>query len=1005
MHRPFDRSILADFSQEVRTEIPAILDAVAQSIGTDGTPEHLQEAFRLMHTIKGASAVVGLATLSHLASELEGMLERAVAAGPPLAEDLAVLVTEATADFGEYVEACVADIPTHAIVARIVAALRRFDGLPPDGDATAVAALLEADQSEPTRVPESKVNPVEPPEQAASMSVDDMEIDVRPSAVDSSDLAVVFREEAHEHLQTIAGVMSRLRIAPDDREALQELRRSVHTLKGAAGMVGFIAVKELAHRVEDLLDRLYEGTPSMTADTQRTLFGAADSFDDLISGSGDEEALRSRVRGLYRSLDALLASSPEPFSAATVEIVADALEARSEEPVPPLDTPEPGEPIAQTALSPAVDDLAVAELRSARDRRTGLERRGPDRPRRNTAGQVVRVPFDRLDDVVKLVGELVINRSTFEQHFGGLIRQVDELAFSMARLRRVAAKLESQYEVRALATRSAGIQSPSQANEPRLATFSTHGFDELEFDRYTEFHLLSRELTETASDINTAGARLRDTITDFDSDLTRLGRLTGEVQDKVMQFRMLPLATLATRLERTVRVTAEDRGKHARLILEGDSIALDKTVLEEMADPLLHLLRNAVDHGIETPAARRAAGKPEGGRVVVRAYYEGTQVVIQIEDDGNGLDVERIRATAVTNGLVDAEEAPRLTDQEVYAFIFAPGFSTASEISQISGRGVGMDVVRARVDRLNGQISTRSTQGRGTVFTVRLPRTLAIMRVLLVRAGTQSFAVPMGAVLSIVKLGPTAVNRLGTESVINVEGLAHPLVVLAESLGFHAPDSEQDRPILIVSLGDRRIAVAVDEILESRDAVVKTLGGHLRRVHGFTGATLLGDGSVVLIVNPDDLARESAQAPVIRRVSPRSTDRDSYTIMVVDDSLSVRHVLSGLCKKAGWNVVQARDGVEALEVLHRTPRNPDVILLDIEMPRMDGYELTSTLRAQPAHQDIPIVMITSRAGDKHRQKAMALGATEYVVKPFQEDKLTELIDGLARKTRSEGAAA
>ena len=999
MNRPLDKDILVDFVCEVRLAIPAILEAVAQSSTTDATPEQLHEAYRLMHTMKGASAMAGLSTLSHLVDNVEDMLDRAVAAGPPLPGEVAALVADATAGFGAYVEACLNDSPTIDIVARLVAALRRFDGLPEDGDGAAAAQLLKAGGESPdTETASGTTPPAELPS-----ALDDFDIDVRPAAVASSELADVFREEAHEHLHTIAAAVGHLRTSPDEREALQELRRSVHTLKGAAGMVGFTALKELAHRMEDLLDRLYEGSSSMTPEAQRALFGAADAFDDLVSGTGDDEALRAHVRGLYRSFEVLLSAPEQPAVSVSVPSQAPPPAASAQRPMVSL--PLGARPAPAVSPEPAAEDeLAEAELRKPGDRRRHTRRR--DDAKGRNSGQIVRVPFERLDDVVKLVGELIINRSTFEQHYGGLIRQVEELGFSMDRLRRVAAKLESQYEVRALATESGGSAHRSSANGPRLATFTTHGFDELEFDRYTEFHLLSRELTETASDISTVGARLRDTITDFDSDLTRLGRLTGEVQDKVMQFRMLPLATLATRLDRTVRVTAEDRGKMARLVLEGDDIALDKAVLEDMSDPLLHLLRNAVDHGIESPAVRRAAGKPELGHVVVRAYYEGTQVVVQIHDDGAGLDVERIRATAMKNGLVDAEAAAGLTDQDVYAFIFMPGFSTAAELSQISGRGVGMDVVRAKVDRLKGQLRIESTPGQGTTFTVRLPMTLAIMRVLLVRAGAQTFAVPMAAVLSIVKVGPDHTSRFGREVVVRVEGATHRLIELADSFGLPASaDVEHDRPVLIVNLGDRKMAVAVDEIVDSRDAVVKTLGGHLRRVHGFNGATLLGDGSVVLIVNPDDLVRHAAKPRAGPKPAVRTVVREPYTIMVVDDSLSVRHVLSGLVKKAGWTVAQARDGVEALELLHRAPRNPDVILLDIEMPRMDGYELTSTLRAQSAHQHIPIVMITSRAGEKHRQKAMALGATDYLVKPFQDDELLALIDKLAKHSRSAGAAA
>jgi chemosensory pili system protein ChpA (sensor histidine kinase/response regulator) len=1001
MSRPFDRNLFIDFAAEVRSMIPALLDDVVSASALDGTPEQVYDAFRAVHTIKGAAGLAGLSVLSHLANQLEEILDRAVTAGPPLAQPTMMLIATAAARIEAYLDARLADQPTDTIVAELLADVRRFDGLPEAGDAAAVAELFEASGEMPSSSAPAADAPPVLPSPPATVAAEDFEIDVRPSSLASSDLAEVFSEEAHEHLRTISGAVSQLRSSATDTDALQELRRAVHTLKGAAGTVGFKAVSQLAHRMEDLLDRLSEGTASMTSEAQRVLFAAADAFDDLISGTGDDTALTSTLRSLYRSYDALLAGPMEAPAVAAVGAAVAASSART------ADVPAHGggTPARDARTDDAAETITLPELRSSADRRQGDRRKSGDR---RGAGQAVRVPFERVDDVVKLVSELVINRSTFEQHFGGLIRQVDELGLSMARLRRVAAKIESEYEVGALAGQGASVTERTLGSGPRLATFATHGFDELELDRYTEFHLISRELTETASDIHTVGSRLRDTIEDFESDLTRLGRLTGDVQDKVMQFRMLPLATLATRLERTVRVTAADRGKQAHLVLEGEHIALDKAMLEGMSDPLQHLLRNAVDHGLETPDVRRAAGKPESGRIVVRAYYEGTQVVIEIQDDGAGLDAGRIRSTAVARGLVDAQAAQRLTDEEVLAFVFEPGFSTARELSEISGRGVGLDIVKSMAEKLKGRIRVDSTPGQGARFTVRLPMTLAVARVLLLRAGGQTLAMPMGAIVQIVKLGPTAIGRIDAERVVTIEGRAHPMVVLADVLGLpHAPESDEvERPILIVNLGDRRIAVAVDEIVESRDAVVKTLGGHLRHVQGVTGATLLGDGAVVLILNPADLAREVARPRAARSVSSKlAGGHDPYTVMVVDDSLSVRHVLSGLVRKAGWNVLQARDGVEALEVLQRAARNPDVILLDIEMPRMDGYELTSTLRGQDGYRDIPIVMLTSRAGDKHRQKAFALGATDYLVKPYQDDVLLERVERLARTSRAKGAAA
>jgi chemosensory pili system protein ChpA (sensor histidine kinase/response regulator) len=789
------------------------------------------------------------------------------------------------------------------------------------------------------------------------VSVSPVHLDLLPSEDVPPELAEVFAQEAAEHLQTIARVTATLSPSSDDRESVQELRRAVHTLKGAAGVVGYKVASKLAHCMEDLLDRLYEGTAVLTPQAVRLLATASDTLDESINGGTDATTLRTTVARLFGEFEAIVGGSkdaPRSTDDASTQ------------------TADQSAPSTVNPAAAAADTTSIADQAHAPERRSGVDRR-------NTP-QVLRVPVARLDDLVRSVSELVLNRSTFEQHYAALLAQVEELKFSAARIRKVAQKLEADYEVRALAGNS--------------MSGGGDGWDALEFDRYTDFHLLTRELTETASDIATVSARVSDGIDDFEGDLTRLGRLTREIQDRTLEFRMLPLRTLTTRLERTVRVTADACGKRVEFAIEGEDVTLDKSLLEHMADPLLHLLRNAVDHGIETAERRRAAGKPEHGRIVVRGFHDGTDVVIEVEDDGKGLDVERIRRTAVERGLVGEAEAANLAPDALFDYIFEPGFSTASKVSEISGRGVGMDVVKSAVVRAGGRIQIESRPGAGVTMSIRAPMTLAITRVLLVRAGGQTFGLPLGAVVQIVRPHPTAISSVGPDRVLTVDGKPHRLRDLADVLGLpRAVDAPTTQPVLIANLSGRRIALAVDAILHSRDAVVKSLGTHLRRVPGIWGATLLGDGTVVLILNAADLggAAEDARVRVVARPTVASLESRKYTVLVVDDSLSMRHVLSTTIKKAGWNVLQARDGLDALETIHRSTQPPDAILLDIEMPRMDGYEFLSTIRANAAYATLPIVMLTSRGSDKHRDKAKALGATGYLVKPFREDVLIETI--------------
>ena len=628
------------------------------------------------------------------------------------------------------------------------------------------------------------------------------------------------------------------------------------------------------------------------------------------------------------------------------------------------------------------------------------------------SGEYVRVPLERLDELVRLVSELIVNRSTFEQHFGRYTHEVDELALSTDRLKRISTKLETDYAVGALvgqgATAYIGAGEPSLPRTP--ASNGGYGeFDTLEFDRYSEFHLMSRDLSETSSDINSVENQLGTLIGDFDGYLNRLGRLTSEVQDRLMRLRMVPLATIATRLHRTVRVTASKKGKQAELILEGERVEFDKTVIEEIIGPLEHLLRNSVDHGIEPAALRQAIDKPLRGQIRLKAYYEGTEVVIQVLDDGAGLDPDLIRAKAVETGYVKEAEAPDWTDEDLYSLIFQPGFSTASEVSEVSGRGVGLDILKSAVSRMKGTVHVDSSAGQGVTFTLRLPMTLAITRVLLVKAHGQTFAIPLGAVTQILRIDADQIERIGHEPVIRVEGRVLPAVRLGGALALQTPEdaSVKRHPVLVVQIGERRFGLVVDRLLEAREVVVKTLGSLLRRVRGVTGATLMGDGSVVLIINPTDLIQDADAAKISHRAAtrtPAAIQSQAFDVLVVDDSLSVRRVLSSLITSVGWNPIAAKDGVEALEILQRGTRRPDVVLLDIEMPRMDGYELTSTLRGQDAYRDLPIVMLTSRAGEKHRKKAFDLGATDYLVKPYQEETLLSVVRRVVQESREEASS-
>ncbi len=790
-----------------------------------------------------------------------------------------------------------------------------------------------------------------------------------------SEFLEVFMLEAEDHLRTLHQVLPLLVDQPANRAFIQEIRRSAHSLKGSAGMVGFSEITRLAHRMEDLLDLLYDGEMSLNAEKLNLLFLSTDALEDMTSGKVNTRTLDS----LYAEYDQLLGSE---------EV---AVEEQAEEFEEEIADIEDGQAETADVESVQLDAPTVA----------GLQKQG----------QFMRVPIKRLDELVKLVTELIIARSSFEQRLTDFSQQLRELQSSSNRLRRVSSKMEIQYEASTLGSGLSSLTpvsfaAASAAGVPMtpLMNVNTHGFDDLEFDRYTEFHLALRELSETASDVQTLDAELVALRTDFEAYLGRQKHLYSEIQDKLMRMRMVPVSTLEARLQRAVRTVSSQRGKRVRLIIEGEGTQLDKTALEELADPFLHMLRNAIDHGIEMPGERYARGKEETGTIKLRAYTEGTQVVIQISDDGRGIDPESLRSTAIAKGYLSVIDAVRMSDEELYSLIFLPGFSTAQELSEISGRGVGLDVVRATVHGLKGHLTVDSRTGEGVTFTLRLPMTLAVMRGLLARAGNQMFAIPVSGVTQVARIAHEDVDIVGGEEVARVGGKVYPLMHLGRLLNLAYPvdESVRRRPVLIMTIDDREVAVAVDDTLGAREIVVKNLGNHLRQVHGVTGATLMGDGSVILILNVPELVRGATRAKTDTGPLPpmkQQTARRALTVMVIDDSPSVRRVVTSLLQNAGWKTVQAKDGLDAFETLPQLPALPDVILLDIEMPRMDGYEFLSTLRKQEAYSHLPVAILTSRAGQKHREKAFELGADEYIVKPYRDDALIELLSRLARQPR------
>ncbi|OFZ88827.1 MAG: hypothetical protein A2V78_09680 [Betaproteobacteria bacterium RBG_16_64_18] len=592
---------------------------------------------------------------------------------------------------------------------------------------------------------------------------------------------------------------------------------------------------------------------------------------------------------------------------------------------------------------------------------------------------MLRVRADMVDRLVNQAGEVSIARSRIEGEMRGLRSAVQELTDNVVRLRSQLREIEIQAE----------SQMQSHMQEIRDAK---QEFDPLEFDRFTGFQEVTRLMAESVNDVQTVHQNLIHAVDQTEAGLQAQARLNRDLQQNLMRVRMVPFSSLSERLYRIVRQTAKELGKRVNLDIGGAQVDLDRSVLERITAPLEHLLRNAVMHGIEPPAGRRAQGKPDIGEIRLEVAQEGNDVLLALADDGRGLDIERIRATAVSMGLIGERAA--LSEAEVADFIFLPGFTTATVVTEIAGRGVGMDVVRTEVVALGGRVELEFRKDKGTRFAIYLPLTLAVTQAVLVKGGGRTYAIPSAMVEQVqqLKAEPLALAHAAREA--QWQSRRYPFHFLAHLLDVRAayPESRRTSPVLFLRSGSNAIALQVDEIVgSSQEIVVKPVGPQLQRIAGITGATVLGSGEIALILNPVLLGlRELAAAAPAEAVVPVARP----TVMVVDDSLTVRKITSRLLAREGYEVVVARDGVEAMEKLQDVV--PDVMLVDIEMPRMDGFDLTRNVRADRRLAAVPIIIITSRTAEKHQNYAREIGASAFLGKPYQEDELLARIAGFVR---------
>jgi chemosensory pili system protein ChpA (sensor histidine kinase/response regulator) len=933
--------------------------------------EALTTIRRGFHTLKGSGRMVGLTQLGDAAWEVEQAMNRWLEEKRPVTPELLELAAAAAQQIGEW-------------TARLRA------GETPEMDPAPIAGLAQR---------------------------------LKP------DVFEIYLKEASTHIATLEVQCTRW-CANRGTSASEEFMRAAHTLASCSRTAGFEPIAELAAALEHWMP--IAGLTVQEADAALVAAAVA-KLKEMVTAAGERQPLAPAADAVGE-LQGLATRLQPPRKPKEKRVMRDDIDAEllpifleeAQELVPQVAgdlrdwKANPGDTKLADSVKRALHtlkgsarmagairlgelthlmesriefalqagDLSQAvfeDLESQMDRLSGdLDRMRPQ-PQAAAAvaapAAMLRVNAERLDDLIAESGEVAIARSRIEAELRQVKQSLGELSESITRLRTQLREVE--------------IQADSQLQSRRsLMDEREQEFDPLEFDRYTRLQELTRMMAEGLSDALAIQQALARNLGETDAALMHQARLGRDLQQDLMRMRALPFANLSDRLHRIVRQTARDLGKKAELDIQGSQVELDRSVLERIAAPLEHLLRNSLAHGIEEPAARIAAGKNEAGRIAIALRQEANEIVLVASDDGAGLDLERLRAKAIEKGLIGADLP--LSEAEQLQLVFLSGLSTAEKVTELAGRGVGMDVVRTEINAVSGRIEVASSRGRGTTFTIYLPLTLAVTHAVMVRAGSMMVAISSAAVEQVLRIKADALVALYEKGRVEFQGRDYPLHYLRQLLGQRgATDIQQYNSLLLVRSANERVAVHVDELFGNREMVVKSIGPQLARIAGVTGATVLPDGSIVLILNPVQLASRGRAARESGVVEAQATAPVAApVVMVVDDSITVRKITSRLLEREGYRVLTARDGVDALEQLKK--ERPAVMLIDIEMPRMDGFDLTRNVRGDPRTMEIPIIVISSRTAPKHRSRASELGVNVYLGKPYEESELLQQIAALAK---------
>jgi chemosensory pili system protein ChpA (sensor histidine kinase/response regulator) len=794
------------------------------------------------------------------------------------------------------------------------------------------------------------------------------------------DLLDIFVTESEDILDHADSVVAGLRESPHERSHIVSLQRDLHTLKGGARMAGLAPIGDLSHAMESLVDAVSDGRLSVDRVAVESLERGFDRLHVLVQRVSQRRAIAMPMHAITRFEDLVAGKNLAAAASASDAGASQAADVGSSSPATAAMPTQPSRAAPAPRHLTAMDQEEVV----------------------HAPQEMIRVRSELLDSLVNFAGEVSIYRSRLEQQIANFRFNLVEFEQTVSRLREQLRKLEIETEAQII------------ARYQREQHDSSSTFDPLELDRFSQLQQLSRALGESVSDLVSIQGILDDQTRQSETLLLQQSRVSSELQEGLMRTRMVPFDSLVPNLRRTLRQAAQEVGKRAQLKVDGAHGEMDRNLLERMKAPFEHMLRNALAHGIEKPEERTASGKPAEGTVNIAVSREATEVVLRITDDGRGMDRDAIRRKAIDRGLLKAEA--QLSDRDLYGFILETGFSTAEQVTQLAGRGVGMDVVNNEIKQLGGSLTIDSTRGQGSQFTIRLPLTLAVTQAILVKLGESSYAIPMSSVQGVARIARDDLEKRIADGNPKhaYAGEEYVIYELSQLLGVPRPRVASDDtqvPLLMTRTGDQRAAVRIDGVVGSREIVVKSVGPQVSSVPGIFGATIMGDGSVVMILDLAPLVRRLAalraridagsveELPAFMTPEPElAVDvRTKPLVMVVDDSITMRKVTTRVLERADFEVLTAKDGLDALEKLQDTV--PDIMLLDIEMPRMDGYELATYMRNDSRLRKVPIIMITSRTGEKHRQRALEIGVERYLGKPYQEDDLLRQVQEVLRRER------